>query len=52
MDEQQPKAQPDRHKGGRPKSKRPQRVMVSVPGTLAPVVKELVRVYRENEKQL
>lgn len=32
---------------GRPRSSRPQREMVSVPGELAPAVREMVKVFRE-----
>jgi hypothetical protein len=38
-------------KAGRPKTGKPQRVMVSVPGPLVEAVKEIVRVYREQERQ-
>jgi len=50
MSEQQEKS-PPRRKAGRPKSGKPQRVMVSVPGPLAEAVKEIVRVYREQDRQ-
>ncbi len=50
MNEQQPKRE-QRRKAGRPKSGKPQRVMVSVPGPLVEAVKEIVRVYREQERQ-
>lgn len=40
-----------RRKPGRPKSVRPTRVMVSVPGDLAPAVKEMVRVYRQAQPE-
>ena len=40
----------DRFKA-RPKTGKPQRVMVSVPGPLVEAVKEIVRVYREQERQ-
>lgn len=32
---------------GRPKSSRPQREMISVPGELAPAVREMVKAFRE-----
>jgi len=50
MEEQQPK-QPKPKKMGRPKSGKPQRVMVSIPGPLVDAVKEIVRVYREQERR-
>ena len=50
MSEQQPNQSP-RRKTGRPKTGKPQRVMVSVPGPLVEAVKEIVRVYREQERQ-
>jgi len=49
MSEQQAKS-PPRRKGGRPKTGKPQRVMVSVPAPLAEAVKEIVRAYREQER--
>lgn len=39
-----------RRKPGRPKTGRPQRVMVSVPAPLADAVKEIVRAYRERDQ--
>lgn len=50
MSEQQQK-QVRPKKAGRPKTGKPQRVMVSVPGPLVEAVKEIVRVYREQERQ-
>jgi len=50
MNEQQPKPA-DRRKAGRPKTGKPQRVMVSVPGPLVEAVKKIVEVYREQERQ-
>lgn len=32
---------------GRPKSSRPQREMISIPGELAPAVREMVKAFRE-----
>lgn len=50
MSEQQTKP-PQRRKPGRPKTGKPQRVMVSVPGPLVDGIKEIVRAYREQERQ-
>lgn len=49
MSEQQLAERKKRKPGPKPTGKR--RVMVSVPGPLANVVKEMVRVYREQERQ-
>jgi hypothetical protein len=35
---------------GRPKSTRPQREMISVPGELAPAVREMVKAFRDVER--
>lgn len=47
MSEETTTAKPRKRGRGRPKSGRPEREMVSVPGELAPAVREMVKAFRE-----
>lgn len=51
MSEEQQRPQRPQRKPGRPKTGKPGRVMISVPGPLVPAVREIVRVYREQEQR-
>lgn len=47
MNEEATTARAKKRGRGRPKSSRPQREMISVPGELAPAVREMVKAFRE-----
>ena len=47
MNEEATTPKPRKRGRGRPKSSRPQREMISVPGELAPAVREMVKVFRD-----
>ncbi len=51
MSEEEPAYKAKKRGRGRPKSTRPQREMISVPGELAPAVREMVKAFRDVVKE-